>query len=110
MPQMISEKVLEVSLHILEMRKKQVALAKELVRAHEYQVATTEEYIRANVMGDKDAFTKLSQYVKDGAAPVRRYYEDPMPWNKAEERKTKSLVEKAREFIGNLVTKEDRDG
>ena len=98
----IREKVLPVTLRLIELHEQQVKSARMLIRGVEYQIATLKEFVRANYTGDVEVFKELAKCVKTNVGTSHRHYtkwgDDALTaryFNEAREWSTKNAAQQA---------------
>ena len=72
----ISEKVLPVTLSLIDKHEQQLKLMREMIRGVEYRIGNLKDFVRANVTGDKVAFAAIATVVTKNVGSSRRYYSD----------------------------------
>jgi hypothetical protein len=72
----ISEKVLPVTLSLIDKHEQQLKLMREMIRGVEYRIGNLKDFVRANVTGDKEAFKAIAAVVTKNVGNSRRYYDN----------------------------------
>lgn len=90
----LHDKLVHHSVHMLDLYQKQLKLTKEMMHAYECRITTMEEFIRANVTGDEQAFKILAPMVGKGTGTKRPFYDSGF----SDGIKTKKAVQQAREW------------
>lgn len=101
----LHDKLVHHSVHMLDLYQKQLKLTKEMLHAYECRITTMEEFIRANVTGDEQAFKILAPMVGKGTGTKRPFYDSGI----SDGVRTKKAVQQAREWSAANEQKDQAD-